>query len=139
MAIELLLNITTEMRDCKSLFWRRLESNPICDPDHVTLAAAEALTKNKKLKGWWSKPAFVSWFVTGDEFEVKMTSAKFSAVDVLTDIMCDPDSPASARVAAAKQIMDYAKGMDKEGAAVEKLVEKIAGVNNIEELQKYLK
>lgn len=139
MAIELLLNITPEMRDCKSKFWRALHTNPICDPEHVSLAAAEQLTKNRKLKGWWQRPGFVSWFCDEHEYETKLASAKFDAVDALLDIVKNPDSPASARVAAAKQIMDHSKSVDKDDSGVEKLLEKIAGVNNVEDLQKFLK
>lgn len=139
MTLELLLNISPEMRDCKTQFWRALEANPICDPDHVTLAAVMQLTNNKKVKSWWEKPKFAEWFCAGDEFEIKLSSAKFSALDALLEIASNPDSPASARVAAAKQILDHAKAMEKENPAMENLLDKIAGVNNIEDLKKYLK
>jgi len=137
--LELMLNITPEMRDCKTRFWKMLEGNPICDPDHVTLAAVQQLTGDKKVKVWWEKPAFVKWFTAGDEYEVKLSSAKYTAVDALLDIMMNPDSPASARVAAAKTVMEHAKTAEKEDPALEKMLEKIAGVNNISDLQKYLK
>jgi len=137
--LELLLNVTDEMRDTKTRFWKALESNPICDADHVTLVAAEQLTQQKKLKAWWNKPGFVQWFTAGDEYEIKLGSAKFTAVDALMEILTNPDSPASARVAAAKLIMDHAKTAEKEDPALEKLLEKIAGVNNIEDLQRYIK
>ena len=135
--IELHLNISPEMRDCKTQFWKALESNPICDPDHVTLAAVLQLTGNKKVTGWWDKPRFAEWFCAGDEFEIKLSSAKFSALEALLEIASNPDSPASARVAAAKQILDHARVMDKENPAMEKLLDKIAGVNNVEDLKKY--
>ena len=134
-----MLNITPDMRECKSRFWKALEANPICDPDYVTLAAAEQLTGERKLKAWWEKPEFAKWFAAGDEYEIKLTSAKFSAIDTLIEIMRNPDSPASARVAAAKQVMDHAKTIEKDDQTVEKLLDKIAGINKVEDLQKYLK
>ena len=137
--LELMLNITPEMRECKTRFWKALESNPICDPNHVSLPAVMQLTKHKKLKSWWEKPGFEEWFTAGDEFEVKVASAKHTALDTMMEIMANPDSPASARVTAAKQVMDYARSMEKEDPAIEKLLDKIAGVNNIEDLQKYVK
>jgi len=85
--IEIVLNVNAEMRACKTRFWKALEANPICDPEHVTLTAAEQLTGEKKLKAWWQKPGFDKWFTAGDEYEVKLTSAKFSAIDTLIDIM----------------------------------------------------
>lgn len=137
--LELMLQVTEEMRACKTRFWKMLDSNPICDPEHITLAAVQQLTGEKKLKGWWEKPAFVSWFTSGDEYEVKLSSAKFSAVDALMDVLMNPDSPASARVAAAKIIMDHAKAAEKDDPALENMLQKISGVNNISDLQKYLK
>lgn len=137
--LEVMINVTPEMRECKTRFWQTLEVNPICDPEHVTLAAALQLTKQKKLEAWWRKPGFVSWFSAGDEYEVKLSSAKFSAIEALVEIIQNPDSPASARVAAAKQVMDHAKNAEKEDSSVEKLLDKIAGVNNIEELNKFIK
>lgn len=137
--IELHLHINHEMRDCKTRFWKALEVNPICDPDHVTLAAVQQLTQSKKVESWWKKPGFVEWFQAGDEYEVKLTSAKFSAIDTLLEIMGNPDAPASSRVAAAKQVMDHAKSMDKENPAVEKLLDRIAGIDKVEDLQKYIK
>jgi hypothetical protein len=136
--IELLLNVNEEMRLTKTKFWRALNVNPICDPSHITLQAALQLTNEKKLKSWWEKPGFVVWFTEGEEYETKLAAAKFSAIDTLLDVMGNPDSPASARVAAAKQVMDHAKQADKEDPALEKLLEKIAGVNNIEDLKKYI-
>jgi hypothetical protein len=91
-----------------------------------------------ELKGWFEKPGFVKWFADSEEYETKLAAAKFSAIDTLLDVMGNPDSPASARVAAAKQVMDHAKQAAKEDPALEKLLEKISGVNNVEDLKKYL-
>jgi len=137
--LELMLNVNSEMRACKTRFWKALEANPICDPDNVTLAAALQLTGEKKLSGWFQKPGFVKWFSAGDEYEIKLGSAKYTALDALLDVLQNPASPASARVAAAKQVMDHAKNIEKEDPTVEKLLDKIAGVNKVEDLQKYLK
>jgi len=35
--------------------------------------------------------------------------------------------------------MDHAKNMEKEDPAIEKLLDKIAGINKVEDLQKFLK
>lgn len=137
--LELMLNITPEMRDLKTQFWKAIEVNPVCDPNHVTLAAVLQITGNKKVTGWWEKPRFAEWFCAGDEFETKLSSAKYSALDALLEIASNPDSPASARVAAAKQILDHARTVEKENPAMEKLLDKIAGAKTVEDLQKYLK
>lgn len=137
--LELLLNVSTEMRVCKTRFWKALDVNPICDPDNITLAAAMQLTGEKKLKAWFEKPGFIKWFSAGDEYEVRLGSAKFTALDALLDVLQNPDSPASARVSAAKHVMDYAKNVEQEDPALEKLLDKIAGVSSAEDLQKYLK
>ena len=137
--ISLHLNITPDMRDAKTRFWKALEVNPICDPDHVSLAAAMQLTKEPRIKAWWEKPGFSNWFSAGNEYEVKLSSAKCSAIDTLLDVMGNPETPASARVAAAKAVMEHAKALEKDDSSVENLLEKIAGVNNVEDLKKYLK
>ena len=127
------------MRHCKTRFWINLKNNPICDPDHITLTAATQLTKEKKLKAWWEKPGFAEWFGVEDEFEVKVASAKFSALETMIDVMNNPDTPASARVAAAKTVIDQAKQAEKDDGSLEELLKQISGVKNIEDLQKYLK
>lgn len=137
--IELHLKINDDMRACKTRFWKSLETNQVCDPEHVTLAAARQLTGEKRLESWWKKPGFAEWFCEADEFSVKMSAAKFNALDTLIDVMSNPDSPASSRVAAAKQVMDYARNMEKDTSSLEDLLDKIAGVSKVEDLQKYLK
>ena len=127
------------MRLCKTRFWKAMQVNPICDPSHVTLTAAMQLTGEKKLKAWWEKPEFPRWFMAEDEYDVKVTSAKFSAIDTMIDVMTNPDSPASARVAAAKAVMDHSKQIERDNPDLERMLEKISGVSKIEDLQKYLK
>lgn len=129
------------MRLCKTRFWKALEINPICDPKSVTLTAALHLTGEDKLKSWWQKPGFTKWFCDGDEYDTRLRAAKYTAIDTLLDLMMNPDTPASSRVAAAKQVMDHAKSHESENRVkdLEKLLEKIAGVNSPEELQRFLK
>jgi hypothetical protein len=136
--LELLLNVNEEMRLTKTKFWRAMNVNPICDPDHVTLNAALQLTGEDKLQSWWKKPGFIKWFCQGDEFETKLSAARFQAIDTLMDIMANVDSPASARVAAAKQVMDHSKQVEKDDSSLDKALEKIAGINNPEDLKKYI-
>lgn len=138
MALELVLNVTPQMREIKSNFWLAFNSNPICDPDHITLAAAEKLTKSQKLSDWWEKPGFRKWFTTENEFEIKLVSAKHAALDTLVDVMQNPDCPAASRVAAAKQVLEHSKTINK-SEDMEKMLEKIAGVSNVKELEQYLK
>jgi hypothetical protein len=137
--VELLLNVNEEMRLTKVKFWKALETNPLCDPNHINLNIATQLTGEKKLKSWWEKPGFVAWFSEGEEYETKVSAGKFSAIDTLLDVMTNPDAPASARVTAAKYMIDHAKQLEKDDPALEKVLDKIAGVNNVEDLQKFLK
>ncbi len=126
------------MRVCKTRFWNAMQINPMCDPDHVTLAAALQLTNEKKLKAWWEKPGFSKWFSTEDEFETKVSVSKFTAIDTLVDVMMNPDSAASARVAAAKQILDFSLKLEKPDDKLEEMLKKITGASSAEDLKKYL-
>ncbi len=137
--LELILNISPEMRLCKSHFWNAMQTTPICDPDKVTLAAAMQLTGEKKLTAWWDRPGFESWFCMGEEFDVKLDSLKYQALDALQDILRSPDAPASAKVAAAKHIMDHASKEDSTVKKLEEMLKNIAGNNDIEELKKLAK
>jgi len=137
--IELILNVNSDMRICKTRFWTAMQTNPICDPEHVTLAAALQLTGEKRLESWWEKPGFKKWFCAEDEFEVKLSSAKYMAIDTLLDVMSNPDTAPSARVAAAKEVLANANKTENDDKNLEKLLEKIAGVSKIEDLKKYLK
>ena len=137
--IELVLNISPAMREAKSKFWMGLKSNPICDPEHISLTAATTLTKEKRLKTWWDKPGFKEWFANEHEFEINLESAKHIALNALVDVMQNPDSPASAVVSAAKQIMEQANKSTKTEDDTIKLLEKIAGITDITELQKLAK
>ena len=137
--IELMLNISTEMRLCKSHFWNAMDITPVCDPDNVTLAAAMQLTGEDKLKIWWERPGFAKWFGMGDEYEVQLEALKHAALATLGDVMANPDSPASAKVAAAKQVMDHASREDSTIKKLEEMLKSVSGNNNIEELKKLTK
>lgn len=139
MSLEVLFTITDEMRACKTRFWKAMETNPLCDPEHITVTAAVQMTGEKKLNSWWNKPNFEKWFTAGDEYELKLTSAKFDAVDALHQIASDIKAPASARVAAAKHILDHAGKSTKEDDSLEKLLKQIAGTSSLEELKKFKK
>lgn len=138
--IELVLNINNDMRLCKTKFWKAMQTNPMCDPDHVSLVAALQLTGEKRLEAWWEKPGFKKWFCANDEFEIKLSSAKYMAIDTLLDVMSNPDVAPSARVAAAKEVLSTAQKVEGDGTKdLEELLIKIAGVSNKEDLKKYLK
>ena len=137
--IDLVLNVTADMRLAKTKFWKAMQTNPICDPAHVSLSAALQLTSENRLKAWWEKPGFKKWFGAEDEFEIKLDSAKYCAIDTLLDVMSNPDTAASARVAAAKEVLASVAKMNSSGEDLQKILEKIANVTSIEDLKKYIK
>jgi transcriptional regulator with AAA-type ATPase domain len=97
---------TPEQRDAKSAFWLALEDNPVADPRTITALGAVNLTNQPKVEKWWSVEGFPQWFLNKEEFRMQLESAAYMALSTLMEILHNPDANASARVAAAKLVIE---------------------------------
>jgi hypothetical protein len=97
---------TPAQRDAKSAFWLAMDENPIVDLNAISVAGIVQLVDQPKIEEWWTKAGFSSWFMNREEFRMKLESATFTAISILQDIMLDPDANPSARVNAAKLVIE---------------------------------
>jgi hypothetical protein len=129
---------TPEQRDAKSAFWLAVQSNPVVDLAHITMAGIIHMTGQSKVEKWWSQPGFQEWFTNREEFRMKLESATHMAIGVLMEIMGNPDANAAARVAAAKMVIEAAgKNEGKQRAEPEVSDKRIQGMSE-QQLEAYI-
>lgn len=112
---EISFSPSAEQRQCKAAFWARLEENPICSPDSVTLAAASQLTGEGQLSRWWSIAGFSDWFANKNEFRERIEYLAGRSLDIAEEIIEDVNANPSARVNMIKLIMEVAQKMPGKG------------------------
>lgn len=117
---------SAEQRRAKSSFWSRFNDNPICDPSEISLAIALRFVADGRLSRWWSQDGFKEWFRNGEEFRHRVEYLAHLALDALENVLIDPKAQGSARVNAAKLLMEVARKMPARGAVEKYLDEKIA-------------
>lgn len=107
---------TPDMRRAKAAFWHRFADAPALDSGPVTLAAAQQIGADKRLSKWWSLPGFAEWFQNKEEFRERLEYLADIALDSLEQVLTDPDSNPSAKVASAKLVLEAASKMPKKDA-----------------------
>jgi hypothetical protein len=107
---------TPDMRRAKAAFWSRFAEAPMAPADAVTLASAQQLGADKRLSKWWTLPGFAEWFQNREEFRERLEYLADIALDSLEQVLTDPDSNPSAKVASAKLVLEAASKMPKKEA-----------------------
>jgi len=107
---------TPDMRRAKAAFWHRVADAPALDSGPVTLAAAQQFGTDKRLSKWWTLPGFAEWFQNKEEFRERLEYLADIALDSLEQVLTDPDSNPSAKVASAKLVLEAASKMPKKEA-----------------------
>ena len=107
---------TPDMRRAKAAFWHRVADAPLFDGGPVTLAVAQQFGADKRLSKWWTLPGFVEWFQNREEFRERLEYLADIALDSLEQVLTDPDSNPSAKVASAKLVLEAASKMPKKEA-----------------------
>jgi hypothetical protein len=107
---------TPDMRRAKAAFWHRVADAPLFDGGPVTLAAAQQFGTDKRLSKWWTLPGFAEWFQNKEEFRERLEYLADIALDSLEQVLTDPDSNPSAKVASAKLVLEAASKMPKKEA-----------------------
>lgn len=108
---------TPDMRRAKAAFWHRFADAPTSlSSDPVTLASAQQFGADKRLSKWWTLPGFAEWFQNREEFRERLEYLADIALDSLEQVLTDPDSNPSAKVASAKLVLEAASKMPKKDA-----------------------
>lgn len=126
-----------EQRKAKSAFWTKFNDNPICDPEDVSLAVAIRFSGDGRLSRWWSTPGFRDWFQNKDEFRQRIEYLVNLSLDSIEDILLDPKAQTSARVNAAKLLMEVARKTPSKAQAEKYLDEKVAQMDR-KQLEEYI-
>ena len=100
-----------EHRKVKAAFWASYADNPLADSGQITLALAQQITSENRLKRWWSIPGFSDWFSNKDEFRQRLEYLANLGLDTIEEILLDPEANANARMNAAKLMLEAASKM----------------------------
>lgn len=107
---------TPDMRRAKAAFWSKFADSPMLAADSLTLASVQQVASDKRLTKWWSLPGFAEWFQNKEEFRERLEYLADIALDSLEQVLTDPDSNPSAKVASAKLVLEAASKMPKKDA-----------------------
>ena len=100
-----------EQRKIKAAFWASYSEHPMADKEVVTLAVAQQMVSDNRLKRWWAVPGFTDWFSNRDEFRQRLEYLANLGLDTIEEILLDPDANANARMNAAKLMLEAASKM----------------------------
>lgn len=92
-------------RRVKASFWKRFTDTPICNPNAITLAAAQSLLNDSRLDRWWSKPGFKEWFANQEEWRERAEYIAQLALGVFENLLTDPATQAATKYAAARDAL----------------------------------
>jgi len=130
---------TEAQRRAKSNFWSFFASGEAFPPTSVDLATAVKYAGDKRVSEWWALEGFADWFSNKDEFRQRVEFLADLALDELYHLIRDPETQATAKVAAIRMIMDVGKKVSQKASTEETVVgEKITKMNK-EELEAYIR
>lgn len=135
-AIEIMANDLTylpthEQRKLKSAFWVRFNENPLCEPQDISLSVIDRIVHDNRTAKWWSQAGFKEWFRNQEEFRERVESMAHLALDTLmTILVTDDPKTSSARVNAAKLLLEVARKLPSRTQPQEKFSDdKIANMD----------
>jgi len=104
---EMLFRPEDSHRRVKAAFWMRMRDTPLRDPDSVTAADVEYLTKDSRISKWWSKPGFRSWFTNNKSMEERFEYLLDRWCDSVDCILYDEDPKSyNAKIHLGKLLID---------------------------------
>lgn len=127
-----------EQRKAKSAFWAKFNDNPLCDPEDISLAISKQFCSDRRLDNWWKFEGFKEWFRNKDEFRQRMEYLAQLSLDALESILADPKAQGSAKVNAAKLIMEVSRKMPQKSLQEQFLDEKVSQMTK-PQLEQYIK
>lgn len=128
-----------EQRKLKSAFWLRFNDNPVAEPGNITLAMVDRIAPDSRTSKWWSQPGFRAWFLNHEEFRERVESMAHLALDTLmTILVTDDPKMSSARVNAAKLLLEIGRKLPSRTAPVEKFVDARIGEMTKAQLDVYI-
>lgn len=142
--IEVMVNDLTympshEQRKLKSAFWMRWNDNPLADARDITLAQVDRVVPDSRTARWWSQPGFREWFLNHEEFRERVESMTHLALDTLmTILVTDDPKMSSARVNAAKLLLEIGKKLPSRTAGPDKFVDAKIGEMSKQQLDAYI-
>lgn len=126
-----------EQRKAKSAFWARFQENPLCEPSEISLAVATRFCGDGRLSRWWGQEGFRDWFRNSDEFRQRLEYLVNLSLDSIEYVLTDPKAQSSAKVNAAKLLMEVARKMPPKGATTVYLDENISKMSK-KELEEFI-
>lgn len=131
---------TAQQRMLKSAFQTRIQESPLEDMKNVSLPQIQKYVYDSRLPKWWSQPGFREWFTNREEFRERVESLAHLALDTLQKILLDEDSKSmSARVNAAKILMEIGKKMPPKGGIREIYIDDKVSKMGRAELEEFLR
>ena len=127
-----------DQRRAKAAFWVRFSDNPLCDPADISLSIVNRLLTDSRMDRWWKIPGFPEWFKNREEFRERVENLIQLALDTLEGVMIDPGSQASAKVNAAKLLMEVGRKMPPKSIREVYIDEKIGKMDR-RELEDFIK
>lgn len=131
-AQDVVFSPTADMRRAKAAFWSNLSDHPLGDGDSLSLTAAKELGADPRLSKWWTLPGFQEWWQNKQEFKQRLEYLAQLALDSLEQVLGDPDSNATAKINAARLVMDAANKMPKPSSSQDNLDQKLASMSRAE-------
>lgn len=128
LAEELTLTISPAQREAKAAFWVVAADTPMVDPAEITLAAAQQICPDTRLKHWWSIPGFQEWFCNQSEWRQRVEYLVNKGLDAIEEVLDDPEAAPSARVKAFEVL---ARLSSKEPARVKEVRFADAAINEM--------
>lgn len=130
---------TEAQRRAKSNFWSFFASGEALPPTNVDLTIATKYAGDRRVAEWWQLEGFADWFANRDEFRQRVEFLADLALDELYHLIRDPDTQATAKVAAIRMIMDVGKKLaQKTPNEDESIAGKISEMNQ-KQLEEYIK
>lgn len=130
---------TEAQREAKARFWSYFASGDVLPPSDVSLAIASKYGSDKRISEWWNLQGFPEWFANKDEFRQRVEFLANLALDELYQMIRNPGTQATAKVAAIRMIMDVGKKISQKAPTEETAVsEKIASMGK-DELEAYIR
>lgn len=126
-------------RRAKSNFWSFFASGEALPPTQIDLSIASKYAGDKRIAEWWTLEGFTDWFSNKDEFRQRVEFLADLALDELYQLLRNPNTQATAKVAAIRMIMDVGKKISQKAPTEDSVMgEKIASMDK-KQLEDYIK
>lgn len=133
---ELVFLPTPGQRKIKAKYWSRRAQSQLTNA-HPDLPHILTLVKDKRIPTWWQEPGFKEWFRNEEEFKERVQYLADLALDTLEEVMVNPEAKETAKIAAAKLMMELGNKLPKTNEQVF-MDEKINAMNP-EQLREFIK